>query len=57
MEWVVRCEVVGNGTVKCKGVKLVLGVLPEKGVQVNGKARETNSLPTDPPNLFGYESG
>ena len=47
MEWVVRCEVVGNGSVKCKGVKLVLGVLPEKGVQVNGKARETNSPPTD----------
>ena len=21
MEWVVRCEVVGNGNVKCKGVK------------------------------------
>lgn len=26
---------------------MVLGVLPEKGVQVNGKARETNSPPTD----------
>lgn len=36
---------------------MVLGVLPEKGVQVNGKARETNSPPTELPTLFGYESG
>lgn len=36
---------------------MVLGVLPEKEVQVNGKARETNSPPTDVGALFGYESG
>ena len=48
---------VGNGNVKCKGVKWYWVYYPRREYMGMERRERPKSSPTDPPNLFGYESG